>query len=130
MTGRDDELRRHMSIHLKRVYDEYSKEDGYRVLVDRLWPRGISKEKLHIDKWLKEIAPSNDLRKWYGHDPEKWDQFKQRYFSELQTKEPLVQELLQHIEAGPITLVYSTKETEYNNAVALKEYLLGRVSNQ
>jgi uncharacterized protein YeaO (DUF488 family) len=119
-----------MSIHLKRVYDEYSKEDGYRVLVDRLWPRGISKEKLHIDKWLKEIAPSNDLRKWYGHDPEKWDQFKQRYFSELQTKEPLVQELLQHIEAGPITLVYSTKETEYNNAVALKEYLLGRVSNQ
>ena len=119
-----------MSIHLKRAYDEYSQEDGYRVLVDRLWPRGVSKERLHIDSWLKEIAPSNELRKWYGHNPEKWDQFKQRYYKELQTQEQLVQVLLQRIEAGPITLVYSTKATEYNNAVALKEYLLRRVSNQ
>lgn len=119
-----------MSIRLKRAYDEYSQEDGYRVLVDRLWPRGISKEKLHIDDWLKEIAPSNELRKWYGHDPEKWDQFKQRYYKELKDKEQLIQGLLQRIEAGPITLVYSTKETEYNNAVALKEYLLSQISNQ
>jgi uncharacterized protein YeaO (DUF488 family) len=119
-----------VSIRLKRAYDEYSQEDGYRVLVDRLWPRGISKEKLHIDDWLKEIAPSNELRKWYGHDPEKWDQFKQRYYKELKDKEQLIQGLLQRIEAGPITLVYSTKETEYNNAVALKEYLLSQISNQ
>jgi uncharacterized protein YeaO (DUF488 family) len=119
-----------MSIHLKRAYDEYSQEDGYRVLVDRLWPRGVSKERLHIDSWLKEIAPSNELRKWYGHNPEKWDQFKQRYYKELQTQEQLVQVLLQRIKTGPITLVFSAKETEYNNAVALKEYLLRRISDQ
>jgi uncharacterized protein YeaO (DUF488 family) len=111
-------------IKIKRVYDPPAKEDGYRILIDRLWPRGLTKERAKIDLWLKEIAPSNDLRKWYSHDPEKWEEFKKRYEKELKNKQNLLAKIKQlEKEKGKITLLYSTKETEYNNAVALDIFL-------
>jgi len=112
-----------MDIKLKRVYEEPTKGDGYRILVDRIWPRGLSKEKAKIDFWPKEIAPSNELRKWYRHDPEKWDEFKSRYFKELKDRSEQVNELLEWIKKGAVTFVYSSKEQKLNNAVALKEYI-------
>ena len=112
-----------MAIKVKRVYDKPSKEDGSRILVDRLWPRGVSKKDASIDIWMKDIAPSNELRKWFNHDPAKWDQFKTRYFSELDDKSELVKELLSRATKGTLTLVFSAKEERYNNAGALKEYL-------
>ncbi|MEM3204167.1 MAG: DUF488 domain-containing protein [Saccharolobus sp.] len=107
-------------IKVKRVYEPIDKDDGIRVLVDRLWPRGISKDK--IDIWLKDIAPSEDLRKWFNHDASKWEEFKRKYFEELD-KNPKIEILLQLIRKGNnVTLVYASK-SPYNNAVALKEYL-------
>jgi uncharacterized protein YeaO (DUF488 family) len=111
-------------IKIKRVYDVPSKEDGYRILIDRLWPRGLTKEKAKIDLWLKEIAPSNELRKWFFHDPEKWEEFRKRYRKELANKQELLRKIVQlEKEKGDITLLYSTKETEYNNAIALQDFL-------
>jgi uncharacterized protein YeaO (DUF488 family) len=105
-------------IKIKRVYDKPAKEDGFRILVDRLWPRGISKEK--VDLWLKEVAPSNDLRKWFSHDPKKWEEFKRKYERELQDKQELILKIKQaEKEKGIITLLYSTKNKEHNNAIAL-----------
>jgi uncharacterized protein YeaO (DUF488 family) len=93
-------------------------------LVDRLWPRGISKDKACIDLWLREIAPSDRLRKWFSHDPKKWDEFRKRYFKELDGKEDLVEQILQKLRSGdPICLLYGAKDEKFNNAVALKEYL-------
>jgi uncharacterized protein YeaO (DUF488 family) len=112
-----------MSIRLKRAYDAPAANDGYRVLVDRLWPRGISKEDLGIDLWLKEIAPSDDLRKWFGHDPEKWDEFRKRYFKELDDQTDEVKQLADQVKQGRVTLVFAAKDEEFNNAVALKEFL-------
>lgn len=112
-----------MAIKVKRVYDGHSKEDGIRVLVDRLWPRGVSKKDASVDIWLKDIAPSNELRKWFNHDPEKWDEFKIRYFSELDHKSELLKEVLNRAKSGNLTLVFSAKEEKYNNAGALKEYI-------
>ncbi len=112
-----------MDIHIKRVYEEPDDADGLRVLVDRLWPRGIAKEKAKIDVWLKDLAPSNELRTWYGHDPVKWPEFRFRYFAELDGNPGPVRELLEHIRAGTVTLVYSSREQRLNNALALKEYL-------
>ena len=112
-----------MSIHLKRAYDAPATSDGYRVLVDRLWPRGISKEDIKIDLWLKEIAPSGDLRKWFGHDPEKWNEFKKRYFKELDDRPDVVKQLADKVNQGPVTLVFAAKDEEFNNAVAIKEFL-------
>lgn len=112
-----------MSIHLKRAYDEPSENDGYRVLVDRVWPRGVSKEDADLDEWMKDAAPSPDLRKWFGHDPEKWEEFKRRFFKELDKKPESLKPLVQRAKKGRITLVYGSKEERYNNAVALKEYL-------
>ncbi|MFN2134035.1 MAG: DUF488 domain-containing protein [Anaerolineae bacterium] len=112
-----------MSIQVKRAYEPPAPGDGYRVLVDRLWPRGVSKEKLELDEWHKEIAPSDTLRKWFGHDPEKWAEFEERYFAELDEQPDQVQELLQHANSGPLTLVYGAKDEEHNNAVALRKYL-------
>jgi uncharacterized protein YeaO (DUF488 family) len=112
-----------MSIRLKRAYVAPASDDGYRVLVDRLWPRGIAKEDLKLDGWLKEIAPSNDLRKWFGHDPDKWDEFKQRYFHELDDQSDVVRQLVDKVNQGRVTLVYAAKDEEFNNAVALKEFL-------
>ena len=109
---------------IKRVYEEPKKEDGYRILVDRLWPRGLSKEKAKIDLWIKEIAPSNELRKWFSHDPEKWADFKKKYEAELKDKEDLLNRIRQiEKKRETITLLYSAKEEKYNNAVALEEAL-------
>ncbi|WKD50054.1 DUF488 domain-containing protein [Microbulbifer spongiae] len=112
-----------MKIKIKRVYEEAKEEDGERVLVDRLWPRGLSKGKGKIDKWIKEIAPSNELRKWYGHDPKKWLEFKIRYFDELNKKRALLEQFCAEVSNQSVTLLFSSKELKLNNAVALKEYL-------
>jgi len=112
-----------MKIQTKRAYDDPEPEDGIRILVDRLWPRGIKKEDLAVESWPKEIAPSNELRKWYGHDPDKWEEFKSRYYDELQEHEDVLQELLDYPDDQTMTLVYSSKEEKLNNAVALKEFL-------
>jgi len=107
-------------IKIKRIYDKPTKEDGFRILVDRLWPRGISKEKAKVDLWAREIAPSDDLRKWFSHDPEKWEDFRIKYEKELKGKRELLHEIKQaEKEKGIVTLLYSAKDEEHNNAVAL-----------
>lgn len=110
-------------MRIKRVYDTPSKEDGCRILVDRLWPRGLSKENAKLDLWLKEIGPSDDLRKWFAHDPSKWEEFKKRYAEELEARKELIQEIEQVAKKGQVTLLYSAKDTEHNNALALKAIL-------
>ncbi len=112
-----------MQVRLKRAYEEPSKQDGTRVLVDRVWPRGLKKEDAHIDHWLRDIAPSTELRKWFGHDPDKWWQFRQRYFRELSRNHPAVDEIRHLADKGRVTLVFSARDERHNNAVALKEYL-------
>jgi len=112
-----------MTIRIKRAYDASGPEDGRRILVDRLWPRGISKEKAKIDFWPKALAPSNELRLWYKHDPGKWPEFKERYFAELAENPELLDELLAYIRKGTVTFVYSSTEKHLNNAVALREYI-------
>jgi uncharacterized protein YeaO (DUF488 family) len=110
-------------IYVKRVYEKPSPKDGFRILVDRLWPRGLKKEDAKIDLWCKNIAPSDELRKWFGHDPAKWDEFRRRYFRELDKLSADLSLLTDKIGKGPITLLYSAKEKIYNNAVALLEYV-------
>lgn len=115
-------------ITLSRIYDEKSVESGktVRILVDRLWPRGVSKERLSIDRWMRGIAPSDELRKWYSHDPKKWDEFCIRYFAELDGN-PLTEELLEICRNREVVLLYSSKVADINNAVALKKYVEERV---
>ena len=110
-------------VKIKRVYDKVSPDDGRRILVDRLWPRGIKKENAAINEWLKDIAPSTDLRKWYSHDPVKWGVFKKRYKIELKDKMGIIDRLRQESKKGTITLLFSAKATELNNAAALKEFI-------
>ena len=111
-------------IRMKRVYDQASKEDGFRILVDRLWPRGMSKDKVKVDLWLKEVAPSDDLRKWFSHDPKKWQEFKKRYEKELKDKQELLRKMKQaEKEKGTVTILYSAKDEEHNQAVALAAFL-------
>ena len=117
-----------MQIDLKRAYDPPAKSDGRRVLVDRVWPRGIAKDDLRIDAWLKDLAPSTELRKWFGHDPAKWDEFRKRYGRELEQRSEALEELLDKARAGHVTLVFSARDTEHNNAVALREYLERRLN--
>jgi len=112
-----------MPISLKRVYEKPSPEDGKRILVERLWPRGLKKEEAHIDEWLRDLAPSNELRKWYGHDPAKWSQFKEKYWKELAKKQDVVSKLVKECREKKVTFVFAAREQEYNNAVALKEYI-------
>jgi uncharacterized protein YeaO (DUF488 family) len=112
-----------MKIKLKRVYEEPEKLDGTRILVDRLWPRGLTKEKAHIDLWLKEVAPSTELRKWFAHDPAKWPEFKTRYRAELQRNKEQVELLKQAVTRDPTTLLYGARDTEHNEAVVLQELL-------
>ena len=112
-----------MMIKLKRAYEQADKSVGYRILVDRLWPRGLTKSEAGIDLWLKDIAPSEQLRKWFSHDAAKWPEFKQRYFAELSTKEELVRQIAEKAAANAVTFVYAAHDTRYNNAVALKEYI-------
>jgi uncharacterized protein YeaO (DUF488 family) len=110
-------------IHIKRVYEKPEKSDGAQFLVDRLWPRGVKKENLQVEGWLKEIAPSNDLRRWFGHDPERWEAFKERYFGELRDKSEELHPLRDAMKKGDVTLLYSARDKEHNNAAALKVYL-------
>jgi uncharacterized protein YeaO (DUF488 family) len=110
-------------IALKRAYDPVSRTDGTRFLVERLWPRGVSKEKLNVDAWLKEAGPSTELRKWFGHDPLKWGEFRRRYFRELGSRPEAWQPIVAAARRGRVTLVYSSHDTEHNNAVALLAYL-------
>lgn len=110
-------------ITVKRAYDPISRADGTRVLVERLWPRGLSKAKLLVDAWLKEVGPSTELRKWFGHDPDKWDEFRKRYRRELDSRPDAWQAIVSAARRGPVTLVYSSHDTEHNNAVALQDYL-------
>ncbi len=110
-------------IGVKRVYDPASSSDGQRFLVDRLWPRGIKKEKLNMEAWIKDAAPSDYLRHWYGHDPDKWCEFNERYFKELDGKPEAWHPLLEAARKGKITLLFSTRELERNNAITLRAYL-------
>jgi uncharacterized protein YeaO (DUF488 family) len=112
-----------MTVKIKRVYEEASKDDGFRILIDRLWPRGVSKEKAAIDLWLKEVSPSTELRKWFGHDPEKWEEFRTRYFKELDRAKDAVDQIRRQAKKGTVTLIYGTKAEPYSNAEALLEYL-------
>jgi uncharacterized protein YeaO (DUF488 family) len=112
-----------MSISLKRVYEPAGKQDGYRVLVDRLWPRGISQKEARVDLWLKDAAPSTALRRWFNHEPEKWKAFKTRYFAELDDHQDSLQLLLDAAKSGHFTLVYASRDEDHNQAVALREYL-------
>ena len=112
-----------MSILLKRVYEKPSAEDGKRILVDRLWPRGLRREDAGVDEWLKEVAPTAALRKWYSHDPSKWTEFKKRYWKELEEKKDTVEKLARECMEGKVTFVFGSKEEKLNNAAALKEYI-------
>ena len=113
-------------LRVKRVYDTVSDEDGFRILVDRLWPRGMSKEKANVALWLKDIAPSDGLRNWFGHDHRKWNEFKEKYRMELGEKESLVSLILEKMSSGNVTLLFGAKDEKFNNAVALKEYIAER----
>jgi uncharacterized protein YeaO (DUF488 family) len=112
-----------MTIHLKRAYEPPSEGDGLRILVERLWPRGLTKQKAAIDYWPKELAPSPALRKWFGHDPDKWDEFRRRYRAELDQHVDLIADLRHRIQSGPATFVYAAKDEEHNSAMLLKDYL-------
>jgi uncharacterized protein YeaO (DUF488 family) len=122
--------RTRLQVRLKRAYDAPAKSDGRRVLVDRLWPRGVSKDELRLDDWLKEVAPSTRLRKWFGHDPAKWGAFKDRYFRELDGQSEAVERLLARGREGIVTLVFGAKDVNHNDAVALKEYLERHAENR
>jgi uncharacterized protein YeaO (DUF488 family) len=114
-------------IALKRAYERASRSDGTRFLVERLWPRGIAKADLPVDAWLKEVAPGTPLRKWFGHDPDKWVEFRRRYWRELDAHPDAWQPIVAAARRGRVTLVYSSRDTEHNNAVALQEYLERRM---
>jgi uncharacterized protein YeaO (DUF488 family) len=122
--------RRCTVIKLKRAYDSASKDDGIRFLVERLWPRGLSKAALHLDAWLKDVAPSTELRRWFGHDPSKWIEFQRRYFAELNAHPTTVEPILKANRRGRVTLIYSSHDQEHNNAVALNAYLAAKITRR
>lgn len=120
-----------MAVKLKRIYDKPEDDDGLRVLVERLWPRGLSKKDARVDLWVKDAAPSTELRKWFSHDPSKWKEFKKRYYGELDKKREVVERLLEILKRNEqITLVFASRERECNNSAALKEYLDTLPDNQ
>jgi uncharacterized protein YeaO (DUF488 family) len=110
-------------LQLKRAYDTPSRSDGQRILVERLWPRGVTRERAKLDLWLKDVAPSPKLRKWFGHDPARWNEFQRRYWKELQDHQDAVDVLRKKAKRGRVTLVYGAKDEQHNAAVALKEFL-------
>jgi uncharacterized protein YeaO (DUF488 family) len=110
-------------IRMKRVYEPPEKSDGIRILVDRLWPRGLNKSEAQLDEWMKEIAPSGELRKFYGHDISKWEEFREKYLKELSSKEELVNKIIERASEGRVTLLFAVKDEEHSNAAVLKEYL-------
>jgi uncharacterized protein YeaO (DUF488 family) len=113
------------NIKLKRAYEHPAAEDGTRILIDRLWPRGVKKEAAAIDQWAKELAPSTELRKWFGHDPARWEEFQRRYAVELQQHADLLENLRELVRRGPITLVYAAHDELHNDAIVLRDILLG-----
>ena len=113
-------------LKLKRVYDDVSQQDGKRILVDGVWPRGIKKEDLEHDEWYKDIAPSTDLRKWFDHDADKWEEFKKKYKKELKNQKELVDKIKEDADGHNVTLLYAAKDTEHNQAVVIKEYIDGK----
>ncbi len=117
-----------MSIRIRRVYDEPGPDEGYRVLIDRIWPRGIRKDEAHIDLWARELAVSDALRRWFGHDPAKWEAFRARYRAELLAPErrDALEALVARARAGPLTILYGARDTQHNNAVVLAEVLAER----
>jgi uncharacterized protein YeaO (DUF488 family) len=112
-----------MAIQLKRAHEKPQKSDSFRVLIDRIWPRGVRKEDLKLDQWLRPLAPSTELRRWFGHDPEKWDQFRNRYFRQLNTHPDEIRLPREKMREGPLTIVFGSREERLNNAAALKECL-------
>ena len=114
-----------MSVKSKRVYDAAEPGDGYRVLIDRMWPRGVSRQRAQLDEWARELAPSSELRKWFHHDPERFDEFRSRYREELRERRPLLEELRRRARDGPVTLLYAARDREHNDAVVLEELLSG-----
>jgi len=123
------DVRRPPMIQVKRAYEQSSKDDGERFLVERLWPRGVKKENLRVEAWLKDVAPSTELRQWFQHDPAKWEEFRRRYFRELEKHSEAWQALLARARRGRVTLVYSAHDTEHNNAIALKEFLERKIKS-
>ena len=115
-----------MKILVKRIYESAAKSDGCRVLVDRLWPRGISKESATLDLWLPDLGPSTELRQWFNHDPSKWEEFHRRYHVELKAKTALLATITEQAKTSSVTLVYSAKDEQHNQAVALRDFLNGR----
>ena len=111
-------------IQIKRAYESANSDDGTRFLVDRIWPRGVKKENLQIDLWIKEVAPSTELRKWFDHDPDKWAEFQEHYAAELNANSPLWEPIIEAADTSTVTLVYAAKDEEHNNAVALQQFLL------
>ena len=114
------------NVKLKRAYEPPAADDGTRILIDRLWPRGITKERAAIDQWMKDISPSTKLRQWFGHDPSRWDEFRRRYATEVHQYPELLDQLRSLARKGPITLVYSASDEAHNDAVALRHVILGR----
>ena len=112
-----------MKIKIKRVYEQPDNDDGVRILVDRLWPRGLTKEKAAVDLWLKEIAPTTELRKWFGHDPDKWKSFRGRYETEIRHNDDLIKLVKQKSKKGTVTLVYGARDEKHNEALVLKQFL-------
>jgi uncharacterized protein YeaO (DUF488 family) len=112
-----------MDVRLKRVYDPAEPIDGHRVLIDRLWPRGVSRDRAKLDAWERELAPSKELRQWFGHEPERFDEFRRRYIEELDSQRPRLTSLRRRAREGPLTLVYAAHDTEHNDAVVLVEVL-------
>ena len=117
-------------IRLKRAYEHPARSDGLRILVERLWPRGVKKEALRLDQWIKEVAPSTALRQWFQHDPAKWSEFRRRYFRELEKRAEVWQPLMALARRGRVTLVYSAHDTEHNNAIALEEFLRAKMRSK
>jgi uncharacterized protein YeaO (DUF488 family) len=112
-----------MKTKIKRVYEKPAKEDGFRILADRLWPRGLTKEKASVDLWLKEIAPTTELRKWFSHDPEKWNEFKKKYVAELKKNEETVSILKEKIKEGTVTILYGARDQVHNEALVILDFL-------
>jgi uncharacterized protein YeaO (DUF488 family) len=112
-----------VAVRLKRAYEPAERSDGYRVLIDRIWPRGVSKEQAHLDEWARELAPSSELRRWFGHDPAKFEEFRRRYRDELAARGEKLRELRGRARKGTLTLIYSARDTKHNDAVVLAELL-------
>ncbi len=112
-----------MEVRLKRAYDEPADDDGYRILIDRLWPRGVARERARLDEWARELAPSTELRRWFGHEPERFAEFRRRYAAELAAQGDKLEELRERARRGTLTLVYAARDTEHNDAVVLADIL-------